>query len=161
MVIPSNNFGAYLTRLNIDSIDVANVTNIPVSDIRKMRSGEIKAIPAYRANLISKFILGIQDFLINVYPNIELVTPDKPAINNDQYSELGRSIMELEDNTPQIIAYKTGLDINRLKRLLKLPVEKINTHELYLIELSANIEIGLKFNELFGESYSCNNTLPL
>lgn len=158
---PTNNFGPYLTRLDIDSIDIANVTGIPVSDIRKMRSGEIRAISAKRANLISKYILGIEHFLTNVYPDIKLENTDKPEIDSIKYSELGVSILSLEDNTLKIIAHRTGLDINRLKRLQKLPIDNIETHELYLIELSANIEIGSKFNELFGESKSCNNTLPI
>lgn len=91
--------------------------------------------------------------LKKVYPNLELINKGKPVSRNitQKTSETGKIIFSLEDFNLDIIAYRSGLKRDRLQRLAKLEPEKINAHELYLIEMAAEREPGSLFVELFGD----------
>ncbi|WP_348082758.1 hypothetical protein [Mucilaginibacter sp.] len=149
---PDNFLGPYLTKKGKDSVEISEITGIPINSVRKMRSGETKAIPAielYKISLFTKDL--INQLLKEVYPNLKLDSIDKVVsskIRADS-TELGKIIFSLEDYDLSNLAYKTGIERDRLLRLTKLDSSKIQSHELYLIELASDKEPGELFANLF------------
>lgn len=149
---PDNSLGPYLTNKGLDSIEIHFKTGIPVGSIRKMRSGETKAIPGGELYLISLIAKDeIEIVLQKVYPNLKLVKTDKLLHNNVKAdtSEVGKMLFSLEEYNLDILAYRTGIKRDRLLRLTKLSPDKIQSHELYLIELGSNQQSGTLFRRLF------------
>jgi hypothetical protein len=149
---PDNLLGPYLTKKEKDSVDIHGKTGIPIGSIRKMRSGETKAIPAielYKISLVTKDPIGV--VLKEIYPSLKLVSTDKVISTNIKYdtTDLGKVIFSLEDYNLDILAYRTGIKRDRLHRLTKLDSTKIQSHELYLIEIASNKEPGELFITLF------------
>jgi hypothetical protein len=149
---PENFLGPYLTKKEKDSVEISEITGIPINSVRKMRSGETRAIPAIELYKISLFTKdSINQVLKEVYPNLKLDSIDKivsPKIKTDS-TELGKVIFSLEDYDLNNLAYKTGIGRGRLLRLTKLDSSKIQSHELYLIELASDKEPGELFANLF------------
>ncbi|WDF77076.1 hypothetical protein PQ469_24640 [Mucilaginibacter sp. KACC 22773] len=149
---PENLLGPYLTKKGKDSVEIHEKTGIPIGSIRKMRSGETKAIPAielYKISLVTKD--SISQVLNEVYPNLKLFSIDKiisTQIKADT-TDLGKVIFSLEDYDLYNLAHKTGIKKDRLRRLTKLDSSKIQSHELYLIEMASDKEAGELFANLF------------
>jgi len=153
---PDNNLGPYLTKKlkgqKEDSTDIAKATGIHVETIRKMRNGITKSLPAVESYKIALFVKdSIEIYLKEVYPNLVLQYTDKPISRNvkDGTSDIGKLIFGLEDYNLDILAYKTGIKRDRLQRLTKLGVDRIETYELALIEMAADKETGELFKVLF------------
>ncbi|MBB3058275.1 hypothetical protein [Mucilaginibacter gotjawali] len=151
---PDNLLGPYLTNKGKDSVDIHGKTGIPIGSIRKMRSGETKAIPAielYKISLVTKDAIGV--VLKEIYPSLKLVQTDKVILTNikSDTTDLGKVIMHLEDYNLDNLAYRTGIKRGRLQRLTKLDSTKILSHELYLIEMASNKEPGELFISLFAD----------
>lgn len=152
--IPENSLGSYLTQIDWGSSEIERITGIPVSDIRKMRSFDIEAIPAYRLFLISLALsLPISEVLKNVYPLLKLSNTTKPVSRKikESTSQIGKIIFNLEEFNLDILAHKTGLKRDRLQRLTNLDRDKIDAHELFLIEMASDSELGSLFTELYGD----------
>lgn len=149
---PDNLLGPYLTKKEKDSVDINERTGIPIGSIRKMRSGETKAIPAielYKISLATKDAIGM--VLKEIYPSLKLTQTDKiiPTSIKPDTSDLGQVILQLEDYNLDNLSYRTGIKRGRLLRLTKLDSTKILSHELYLIEMASNKEAGTLFCSLF------------
>ncbi|MEJ2901676.1 hypothetical protein WAE58_04545 [Pedobacter panaciterrae] len=151
-IAPENSFGTYLTIKNISNVEIYSKTGIPVSDLSKMRNGEIKSIPAKRLYLIS-LISGdpIAATLEAVYPNLLLVHEIDPASNKIKATTtpVGSVLFSLEQHTFEIISYKTGIKLSRLRNLATKESAVILSHELYLIEMACNRKPGSLFDKLF------------
>ncbi|WP_036603069.1 hypothetical protein [Olivibacter sitiensis] len=64
-------------------------------------------------------------------------------------SETGKLVSSLEGFNLDILSYRTGIKRDRLYRLTKLGIDKIETYELALIEMAADKESGELFKVLF------------
>lgn len=152
---PDNSLGPYLTKRKIDSIEIYVKTGIPVSDIRKMRSLEIEAIPAIRLYLISLMnkVENIEQLLLKIYPSLKLINTGKPISRNVKVdsSDIGILLFSLEDFDLDNLSYRTGIKRDRLLRLTKLDRAKIDAHELFLIEMAANKKAGDLFKVLYND----------
>jgi len=153
---PDNNLGPYLTKRlkgqREDSTDIAKATGIHVETIRKMRNGITKSIPAIESLKIALFVGDpIEVYLKEVYPTLNLKNTDKPISKNikSDTSPTGNLIFSLEDYNLDILAHKTGIKRDRLQRLTKLGIDRIETYELALIEMAADKETGELFKILF------------
>jgi DNA-binding Xre family transcriptional regulator len=149
---PENLLGPYLTKKGKDSVEICEKTGIPIGSIRKMRSGETKAIPAielYKISLVTKD--SISNVLKEVYKNLKLNATNKVISTHIKAdtTELGKVIFALEDYDLNNLAYRTGIKRDRLHRLTKLDTSKIQSHELYLIEMASDKETGELFANLF------------
>lgn len=155
---PENSLGPYLTRKlkdkGQDSTDISTVTGIHVETIRKMRNGTTKSLPAVESWKLALFVGDpITVYLNEVYPKLVLQHTDKPVSKNikDDTSPTGRLIFSLENYNLDILAHKTGIKRDRLQRLTKLGIDRIETYELALIEMAADKERGELFKVLFKE----------
>lgn len=153
---PDNNLGPYLAKKlkgqKEDSTDIAKATGIHVETIRKMRNGITKSIPAIESFKIALFVGdSIQVYLKEVYPDLKLKNTDKPISKNikPDTSPTGKLIFSLENYNLDILAHRTGIKRDRLQRLAKLGIDRIETYELALIEMAADKEIGELFRVLF------------
>ncbi len=149
---PGNLLGPYLTKKEKDSVDIHEKTGIPIGSIRKMRSGETRAIPAielYKISLVTKDAIGV--VLKEIYPVLKLASNDKFISNNikSDTTDLGKVLFSLEDYNLDNLAHRTGIKRDRLHRLTKLDSTKVQSHELYLIEIASNKEPGELFVKLF------------
>lgn len=150
---PENSLGVYLTAVNIANVDIYAKTNIPTSDLSRLRSGEILTIPAARLYLISLVTsdsIGI--VLKKVYPNLGLKSKQDPA-EKTTLTPVGKVMRTLEGYSLEKIAFKTGLELKRLRDLTRKPTTIVAAHELYLIELATETETGALFLELFKDLY--------
>lgn len=153
---PKNNLGPYLTKRlkdkDQDSTDISEATGIPLASVRNMRSGTVKSIPAIESYKIALFVGDpIEVYLKEVYPNLRLQHTDKPLSKNikDDTSPTGKLIFSLEGYNLDTLAYRTGIKRDRLYRLTKLGIDRIETYELALIEMAADKEPGELFKVLF------------
>lgn len=153
---PDNNLGPYLVKKlkgqKEDSTDIASATGIHVETVRKLRNGTTKSLPAIESYKIALFVddpIGV--YLKEVYPDLKLKNTEKPISRNinDKTSPTGELIFSLEDYNLDILAHKTGIKRDRLSRLTKLGIERIETYELALIEMAADKESGELFKVLF------------
>ncbi len=146
---PKNSLGVYLTSINISSVDIYAKTNIPTYDLSRLRSGEILTIPAARLYLIS---LATRDpigvVLKKVYPDLSLKTKQNP-IEKHALNPVGEIFRLIEGHTIEKIAFKTGLELKRLRDLARKPTAVITAHELYLIEMAIDTDPGILFENLF------------
>ena len=153
-IAPENSLGTYLTIKGISNIEIFSKTGIPLSDLSKMRNGEIASIPAKRLYLIS-LVSGdsIGEVLRATYPNLKLAHSDNPPSNKikSTTTPVGKVLFSLEEHTFEIISYKTGIRISRLRNLATKDSAIIQSHQLYLVEQAANREAGSLFTELFGD----------
>jgi len=153
---PDNNLGPYLAKRlknkDIDSTDISDATGIAIASIRNMRNGTVKSILAIESFKIALFVGDpIEVYLNEVYPDLTLKNTDKPISKNikPDTSPTGKLIFSLEDYNLDILAYKTGIKRDRLSRLTKLGIDRIETYELALIEMAADKERGQLFKVLF------------
>jgi len=153
---PDNNLGPYLAKRlknkDLDSTDISDSTGIAIASIRNMRNGTVKSILAIESYKIALFVGDpIEKYLKGVYPNLKLKNLDKPISKNikPDTSPTGKLIFSLEDYNLDILAYRTGIKRDRLQRLTKLGIERIETYELALIEMAADKETGELFKILF------------
>ncbi|HEK19363.1 MAG: hypothetical protein C0191_00370 [Mucilaginibacter sp.] len=149
---PDNLLGPYLTKKGKDSVDINKETGIPIGSIRKMRTGETKAIPAIELYKISKATKDAIHVVLNeVYPSLRLNKTDKFISSNikSHTTDLGKLIFSLEDYNLDNLAHRTGIKRGRLQRLTKLDSSKILSHELYLIEMASDKNVGELFELLF------------
>jgi len=155
---PDNNLGPYLAKRlknkDLDSTDISDSTGIAIASIRNMRNGTVKSILAIESYRIALFVGDpIEKYLKGVYPNLKLKNLDKPISKNikPDTSPTGKLIFSLEDYNLDILAHRTGIKRDRLQRLTKLGIERIETYELALIEMAADKETGELFKVLFKE----------
>lgn len=151
---PDNLLGPYLTKKGKDSVEIHEKTGIPIGSIRKMRSGETKAVPAielYKISLVTRDPIGV--LLKEIYPGLKLLNTDKVISSNIKHdtTDLGKVIFSLADYNLNNLSHRTGIKRGRLNRLTKLDSTKIQSHELYLIEMASNKEPGELFISLFKE----------
>lgn len=149
---PENLLGPYLTKKKKDSIEIHEKTKIPINSIRKMRSGETKAIPAielYKISLAIENTIGA--VLKEVFPSLNLINKTISVSKNIKAdtTDLGKMIFSLENYNLDDLAHRTGIKRDRLLRLTKLDSTKIQSHELYLIEMASNKQAGELFAILF------------
>lgn len=154
---PKNSLGVYLTAANVSNVDIYAKTNIPTYDLSRLRSGEILTIPAARLYLISLVTLDpIGVVLIRVYPDLTLKTTQNP-IEKHSLTPVGETLRLLEGHTIEKIAFKTGIELKRLRDLTRKPTTVITAHELYLIEMAIETDPGTLFLKLF-EGICLNDT---
>lgn len=152
---PQNSLSIYLTNRNISNIDIYAKTGIPTSELSRLRSGKISAIPAnklYLISLVSKEPIG--KIVETIYPKLKLTGKSanlqKPK---GKFTKLGNLLISEynEVNSLKSISLKTGIKLPRLNDLIKKDSAVILAHELYLIELAIGVKIGLYFNKLFSD----------
>src|SRR5690606_9513348 len=113
------------------STDIAKATNIHVETIRKMRNGITKSIPAIESLKIALFVGDpIEIYLKEVYPELKLKNTDNPISKNikSDTSPTGKLIFSLENYNLDILAHRTGIKRDRLQRLTKLGIDRIETY---------------------------------
>lgn len=151
-IAPENFLGRYLTNRNLSNVEIYCKTGIPTTDLSRMRNGEISAIPAVRLYLIS-LVTGdpMNVVLKEVYANLDLLHNDNPQSNKIKVTTtpIGKLLFSLEEYTLETISYKTGIKLSRLRNLATKETAVALSHQLYLIELAANLEAGSLFNKLF------------
>jgi hypothetical protein len=110
---------------------------------------QFPAIELYKIALFTRDAIGL--VLREIYPNLRLVNTDKVSLSTrkSDYSDLGKMIFSLEDYNLDNLAFRTGIKRDRLQRLTKLDSTKIQSHELYLIEIASNKQPGELFMCLF------------
>ncbi len=153
---PHNNLGPYLAKRlknkDLDSTDISEATGIVLASIRNMRNGTVKSIPAIDSHKIALFVGDpIEVYLKEVYPSLKLKNTDKPISKNikSDTSPTGNLIFSLEDYNLDVLAHRTGIKRDRLSRLTKLGIDRIETYELALIEMAADKDAGELFKVLF------------
>lgn len=152
---PENSLSIYLTNKNIGNIDIYAKTGIPTSELSRLRSGKISAVPAnklYLISLVSKEPIG--KIVEAIYPKLKLAGKNtvlrKPK---GKFTNLGNLLISehYEVNSLKSISAKTGIKLPRLTDLIKKDSAIILAHELYLIELAIGVTVGSYFNKLFSE----------